>query len=145
MNKRYLGSGVIVPVCVAYSCAPSGPRCQIIQMHEMPMARPYEAGFRCRLPGEGGDVVWRGRPFANRKALHWPLCTCANGMYCGFPSSCNAKRHALYKHVRAQLFISGFSVTTTDSQDFKHAYTHTNRQPQNITGVVKELRILTQY
>ena len=35
-----------------------------------------------------------------------------------------AKRHALYKHVRAQLFNSGFSVTTTDSQDFKDAYTY---------------------
>ena len=45
-------------------------------------------------------------------------------VYCGFPSSCNAKRHALYKYVRAQLFNSGFSVTTTDSQDFKHAYAY---------------------
>ena len=45
-------------------------------------------------------------------------------VYCGFPSSCNAKRHALYKHVRAQLFNSGFSVTITDSQDFKDAYTY---------------------
>ena len=44
--------------------------------------------------------------------------------YSGFPSSCNAKRHALYKHVRAQLFNSGFSVTTTDSQDFKDAYAY---------------------
>ena len=44
--------------------------------------------------------------------------------YSGFPSSCNAKRHALYKHVRAQLFNSGFSVTTTDSQDFKEAYAY---------------------
>ena len=44
--------------------------------------------------------------------------------YCGFPSSCNAKRYVLYKHVRAQLFNSGFSVTTTDSQDFKDAYAY---------------------
>ena len=67
-----------------------------------------------------------------------------NLLYCGFPSSCNARRHALYKHVRAQLFNSGHSVTTTDSQDFKMP-THTTRQPQNITGVFKELRILTHH
>ena len=32
-----------------------------------------------------------------------------------FQCYCNAKRHALYKHVCVQLFNSGFSVTTTDS------------------------------
>ena len=38
--------------------------------------------------------------------------------------ACIAKHHALYKHVRAQLSNSRFSVTTTDSQDFKHPYAY---------------------
>jgi len=49
-------------------------------------------------------------------------------LYCGFPCSCNAKCHALYNHVRAQLFSNRFLVTETHSQDFTYA----TRQPQNI-------------
>jgi len=45
-------------------------------------------------------------------------------LYCSFPSSCNAKHHALYKHVHAQLVSSKFSVTKTYSQDFRHAYAY---------------------
>ena len=45
-------------------------------------------------------------------------------LYCSFPSSCNAKHHALYKHVHARLFSNRFSVTKTHSQHFRHAYTY---------------------
>jgi len=56
-------------------------------------------------------------------------------LYCGFPSSCNAKRHALYKHLRAQLFSRNrFLVTETHSQDFSHAYAYNSTATEHCTG-----------
>jgi len=57
-----------------------------------------------------------------------------NPLYCSFPSSCNAKRHALYKHVRAQLFNNRFLVTKTHSQDFRHAYAYNSTATEHCTG-----------
>ena len=44
------------------------------------------------------------------------------------------KRHALYKHVCAQLFSNRFLVTKTHSQDFRHAYAYNSTATEHCTG-----------
>ena len=53
-------------------------------------------------------------------------------LYCGFPSSCNAKRHALYKYVRAQLFSNRF-FSVENSQEFRHAYAYNSTATEHCT------------
>jgi len=82
---------------------------------------------------------WQGWSQCKERYAQCPSCILR--YYRGFPSPCNAKRHVLYKHVRAQLFTNRFSVTKTHSQEFRHAYAYNLTATEHYCTGFTELRI----
>jgi len=117
-----------------------------------------------KQPQNHFEVAWQSKTHAcvafqlraNRRAMHTWFFDCqanwkfmyawffdcqatSKPLYRGFPSFCDARCHALYKHMRAHLFSNRFSVMKLTHRTIGIP-THTTRQPQNIVQKVGVVR-----